>query len=118
MVMYSRLYRPLYMVLVVCAWYSYGATSDFVLEETAEEDILLNEYVGNLIKESGIEAHLYFSGDANLTASFINQKISNGMESGYASFQSHVDLKYAEKVDNHSFGFEIVSKFRSGIVKR
>ncbi|MDR3151365.1 MAG: porin [Holosporaceae bacterium] len=102
----------------MCAWNSHGAVSDFVLEETAEEDILLNEYVNNLLRESGVEVHLYFSGDANLTASFVNQKISNGMESGYASFQSHVDLKYAEKIDNHSFGFEVVSKFASGIVKR
>ncbi|MDR1361722.1 MAG: porin [Holosporaceae bacterium] len=95
-----------------------AATSDFVLQETDEEDILLNEYIGNLLDGSGMDAHLYFSGDVNSAASFVHQKNAGEMESSYFSILSHVDLKYKKRIDNHAFGFEIVSRFKTGIVKR
>jgi predicted porin len=92
-----------------------AATSDFI--ENYDEDIVLNEWIAEQLREAGYDANLSFCGDANFTTTYINQSLSSKKDSTAASYQGNIDLRFLKKCDSFGCGFEIGTKQKSSMVK-
>ena len=109
-----KIHKNLVSLLTIAACCS----SSIALAEDKTEDKLLHEYISDKLIENDIDTGFSFYGDLNLTQSFINQSIKDGLDNAATSLQGGINLLYSGKAASFGYGFELGAKTKSGIIKQ
>ncbi|MDR2723775.1 MAG: porin [Holosporaceae bacterium] len=110
-------YKSIVFLLIVLVINVSKASVDFEYEEKNEEDRLLNEWIDEIVKKSGVETNFGFEGELNVTALYIKQDQDTGYDQTVVSSQGDIAMRYRKKCDQFGFGGEIIAKADSGIIR-
>jgi predicted porin len=91
-------------------------------EGAAEENVSDDKLLGGIIKETLQQYdfcnNLSFSGDGNLMSAFTDQDSAGDRESSTVSYEGSLGMKYSGKASGFGYGAEVVTKQKSGLLKR